>query len=39
VILVEGRIAHVGKASELADDPMVGELYLGARKGAHGASA
>jgi branched-chain amino acid transport system ATP-binding protein len=39
VILVEGRIAHVGEAARLADDPLVGELYLGARKGYHGASA
>jgi branched-chain amino acid transport system ATP-binding protein len=32
VILVEGRIAHQGKAATLADDPIVAELYLGARK-------
>jgi branched-chain amino acid transport system ATP-binding protein len=32
VILVEGRVAHEGRASTLADDPIVAELYLGARK-------
>jgi branched-chain amino acid transport system ATP-binding protein len=32
VILVEGRIAHEGPAATLAEDPIVGELYLGARK-------
>jgi branched-chain amino acid transport system ATP-binding protein len=31
VILVEGRIAHEGTATGLADDPLIGELYLGAR--------
>ena len=31
VILVEGRIAHEGPAATLADDPIVAELYLGAR--------
>ena len=31
VILVEGLIAHEGAASRLADDPIVAELYLGAR--------
>ncbi|PWK61789.1 ABC transporter ATP-binding protein [Aminobacter sp. AP02] len=31
VILVEGLIAHEGVASRLADDPIVAELYLGAR--------
>jgi branched-chain amino acid transport system ATP-binding protein len=31
-ILVEGRIAHEGAAAALADDPIVGELYLGARR-------
>jgi branched-chain amino acid transport system ATP-binding protein len=39
VILVEGRIAHAGEAARLADDPIVGELYLGARRGGQGASA
>jgi branched-chain amino acid transport system ATP-binding protein len=29
VILVEGRIAHQGKASEIASDPRIRELYLG----------
>ena len=32
VILVEGRIAHEGAAATLVDDPLVGELYLGARR-------
>ncbi|MBA3326643.1 MAG: ABC transporter ATP-binding protein, partial [Rhodobacteraceae bacterium] len=32
VILVEGRIAHEGEAAALADDPIIAELYLGARK-------
>jgi branched-chain amino acid transport system ATP-binding protein len=32
VILVEGRIAHQGKAATLAGDPIVAELYLGARR-------
>ena len=31
VILVEGRVAHEGTAEALADDPVIGELYLGAR--------
>lgn len=31
VILAEGRIAHQGTAAALAGDPVVGELYLGAR--------
>lgn len=31
VILVEGRVAHEGTAAGLADDPLIGELYLGAR--------
>jgi branched-chain amino acid transport system ATP-binding protein len=30
VILVEGLVAHEGVASQLADDPIVAELYLGA---------
>jgi branched-chain amino acid transport system ATP-binding protein len=32
VILVEGRVAHEGTAAGLADDPVIGELYLGARR-------
>ncbi|MEW9837119.1 ABC transporter ATP-binding protein [Mesorhizobium marinum] len=32
VILVEGKVAHEGTAAGLADDPLVGELYLGARR-------
>ena len=31
VILVEGRVAHEGTAAGLAGDPLIGELYLGAR--------
>lgn len=31
IILVEGRVAHEGTAAGLADDPLIGELYLGAR--------
>ena len=34
VILVEGKLAHEGAAATLADDPIVAELYLGARHGA-----
>ena len=37
VILVEGRVAHEGTAAGLAGDPLVGELYLGARR--HGKAA
>ncbi|KGM35598.1 ABC transporter ATP-binding protein [Inquilinus limosus] len=32
VILVEGRVRHEGPAAGLADDPIVAELYLGARR-------
>jgi branched-chain amino acid transport system ATP-binding protein len=31
VILVEGLLRHEGSAATLADDPIVAELYLGAR--------
>ncbi|MBL8577330.1 MAG: ABC transporter ATP-binding protein [Mesorhizobium sp.] len=31
IILVEGRLAHEGTAARLMDDPLVAELYLGAR--------
>src|SRR5690606_8413081 len=31
IILVEGRVAHEGTAAGLTDDPVIGELYLGAR--------
>ena len=31
LILVEGRVAHEGAAVTMADDPIVAELYLGAR--------
>lgn len=37
VILVEGRVAHEGTAAGLAGDPVIGELYLGARR--HGKAA
>jgi branched-chain amino acid transport system ATP-binding protein len=33
VILVEGKVRHEGPAATLADDPIVAELYLGARQG------
>ena len=32
VILVEGKLRHEGTAAGLADDPLVAELYLGARR-------
>jgi branched-chain amino acid transport system ATP-binding protein len=32
VILVEGLVRHEGPAAKLADDPIVAELYLGARR-------
>jgi branched-chain amino acid transport system ATP-binding protein len=32
VILVEGLVRHEGPAANLADDPVVAELYLGVRK-------
>ena len=32
VILVEGLLRHEGPAASLADDPVVAELYLGARQ-------
>jgi branched-chain amino acid transport system ATP-binding protein len=31
IILVEGLVRHQGIAADLADDPIVAELYLGAR--------
>jgi branched-chain amino acid transport system ATP-binding protein len=37
VILVEGRIRHEGTAAGLADDPIIAELYLGARQGREAA--
>ncbi|MDW6023512.1 ABC transporter ATP-binding protein [Mesorhizobium sp. BAC0120] len=37
VILVEGRVRHEGPAASLADDPVVAELYLGARREGEGA--
>jgi branched-chain amino acid transport system ATP-binding protein len=37
VILVEGRVRHEGPAATLADDPIVAELYLGARREREGA--
>jgi branched-chain amino acid transport system ATP-binding protein len=38
VILVEGRVAHEGTAAGLAGDPLIGELYLGARHARSAAS-
>ena len=32
VILVEGQLRHEGTAAGLVDDPLVAELYLGARR-------
>jgi branched-chain amino acid transport system ATP-binding protein len=32
LILVEGRVRHEGPAATLASDPIVAELYLGARR-------
>ena len=32
IILVEGQVRHAGTAAGLADDPLVAELYLGARR-------
>jgi branched-chain amino acid transport system ATP-binding protein len=32
VILVEGQVRHEGPAAGLAEDPIVAELYLGARR-------
>ena len=32
VIMVDGSIAHEGPAATLADNPLVGELYLGGRR-------
>ena len=39
VILVEGALRHEGTAAGLADDPLVAELYLGARRRTAQASA
>jgi len=38
VILVEGLLRHEGPAATLADDPIVAELYLGARRSERAAS-
>ena len=32
VILVEGKLRHQGPAADLAQDPIIAELYLGARQ-------
>jgi branched-chain amino acid transport system ATP-binding protein len=37
IILVEGKARHEGSAARLAEDPIVAELYLGARR-PHGAA-
>ena len=39
VILVEGRLRHEGTAAELASDPLVARLYLGARQAPAGVPA
>jgi len=31
IVLVEGLVRHEGPAANLADDPIIAELYLGAR--------
>ena len=31
-VLAEGRVHHEGKGRDLLDDPVVGEIYLGARR-------
>jgi branched-chain amino acid transport system ATP-binding protein len=38
VILVEGLLRHEGPAATLAEDPIVAELYLGARRSERAAS-
>lgn len=39
IILAEGRIRHEGTPSELADDPLIGQIYLGtARHNAGGVA-
>jgi branched-chain amino acid transport system ATP-binding protein len=37
LILVEGRIAHHGRAAEIASDPTIRELYLGVAPGRRSA--
>ena len=32
IILVEGQIRHEGTAGDVSEDPVVAELYLGARR-------
>ncbi|MGH6894771.1 MAG: ABC transporter ATP-binding protein [Dongiaceae bacterium] len=38
-ILVEGLVRHEGPAANLADDPLVAELYLGARRSGRAAAS
>jgi len=38
-ILVEGLVRHEGPAANLADDPIVAELYLGARRAERAATS
>lgn len=38
VILVEGRLRHEGSATDLVGNPLIGELYLGARHHAAGSA-
>lgn len=38
VVLVEGGLRHEGPAATLADDPIIGELYLGVRPLHEGAA-
>jgi branched-chain amino acid transport system ATP-binding protein len=39
VILAEGRIAHEGLPADLANDPLVGKIYLGTAHGHQGVPA
>ena len=39
VILAEGRIRHEGTPSELADDPLIGQIYLGTARHTFGEVA
>lgn len=39
VILAEGRIRHEGRPADLADDPLIGQIYLGTARHAFGEVA
>ncbi|MNT83927.1 leucine/isoleucine/valine transporter ATP-binding subunit [compost metagenome] len=36
VILAEGKIRHEGRPADLADDPLIGKIYLGSARHASG---